>query len=376
MNNKIIYIDPSKVEYLAEDIFYDINSPESRIESGDWDIQNLKKIEDFIIYKSLKDLFIHNKKWQDTELYDFIKKQIDSDDFRWTWNCYTIDQLDKRGSYLCDLYESIKKYGMFEHTESIDNEFIQHLSNIQNDDIMIAIDRNGLPMFVQNGSHRLCIAKILNLKTIPVKVYVRHKEWIDKKEFIYDRCKRLWNGKTYHNLPHPDLNEIESIWSDERYETFKLNSSLQTGTLIDIGSLFGYIPYRAELDGFESTACEIDNNYLEVMKILKKGYSMDYKILENNFLNLNANYDVIIAFNIFHHYLKTESLFNDLTAFLQRSNFKEMFVQFHEQGESQMIGVFKDFSPEEFAQYIMKCTNRKNCEEVGEEMNRKIYKIY
>lgn len=374
--DKIIHIEPSKIKYIANDIFFDIKDKEPKILAGEWDRENLTKIEDFIIFRSLEDMFTMNKKWEETDLYKFIKDKIDSKDFRWTWGCKNLKDLYERGEYLHYLYKSIKENGLVDHNVCIDKNLVSVRGHLGNDDIMIAIDRNGMPLFLQNGSHRLCIAKILGLKKIPVRVYLRHQEWINKKKIISDRCNLLWSGESYHDLPHPDLYDIESIWPDTRYEIFRKNTNLEKVTLLDIGSLFGYIPYNAELDGYHSTACEIDNNYLDIMKILKTGYDMKFDIIENSFLELEAKYDIIIAFNIFHHFLKTEPLFLKLTNFLNKCEFKEMFIQVHEKGEKQMIGVYKDFSPIDFINYIKESTGKKNSIEIGEEMDRKIYKIY
>jgi hypothetical protein len=374
--DRIIYVDPSKIEYIANDVFFDVKIKESIVLSGNWDTENLTKIEDFIIFRSLKDMFIENKEWKETDLYKFIRDQIDSKDYRWTWGCKNLRDLEERGKYLHSLYRSIKENGLVDHNVCINKNLISVAGHLENDDIMIAIDRNGMPLFIQNGSHRLCMAKILGIKKIPVKVYLRHQKWNNKKKIISDRCNLLWRGKSYHKLPHPDLYEIEPIWPDTRYEIFKKNTNIGTGTLLDIGSLFGHIPYNAELDGYHSTACEIDNNYLDIMKMLKLAYGMNFNIIEDSFLDIEAKYDIIIAFNIFHHFLKTESLFLKLTNFLNRCEFNEMFIQVHEKGENQMIGAYRDFSPDDFINYIKESTGKKFSIEIGEEMGRKIYKIY
>jgi hypothetical protein len=373
--NKFIYLETSKIKHIC-DIFYDFNNPNCQIKDGNWDIENLNKIEDSIIYSSIKDIFINNKKWSETSLYNFIKNGIESGNFK--WNCDTIESLEKREEYLKRLYLSIKENGLLENQDDISNIFKMNPDQIENDDLMVALDRNGNPLFVQNGSHRLSICKILGIKKIPVRVYVRHTEWEKKRDYIFNECNKFWGGKTYQQIPHPDFDEIETIWSDNRYELFKSNTDSKVGdSILDIGSLFGYICYRSELDGYNATACEIDENYLNIMYRLHKGYNMKYKIISSSFLDLETiEYDVIIALNILHHFLKRSYEFNKLEKFLEKCKFNEMFVQFHEQGEAQMIGSYKDFSPEEFSDFIMKKTNKKNCLFIGEEMNRKIYKIY
>ena len=254
--NKFIYIETSKITHIC-DIFYDFNNPNCQIKDGNWDIENLTKIEDSIIYSSIKDIFINNKKWSETSLYNFIKNGIESGNFK--WNCDTIESLEKREEYLKRLYLSIKENGLLENQDDISNIFKMNPGQIEDDDLMVAIDRNGNPLFVQNGSHRLSICKILGIKKIPVRIYVRHTEWEKTRDYIFNECNKFWSGKTYQQIPHPDFDEIETIWSDNRYELFKSNTDSKVGdSILDIGSLFGYICYRSELDGYNATACEID----------------------------------------------------------------------------------------------------------------------
>ncbi len=374
--DKLVIINVDKIKLIAGDVFYDVKNPNCKVENGNWDTVNLIEIEDTIIFKSLKDLFINKKEWNETLLYSFIKNGLETNDYK--WNCDTLEKIEQRGKYLINLFNSIKYNGMLTHEESKLKNLISYPGQIENDEIMISFDRNGRALFVQNGSHRLCIAKILGIETIPVKVYRRHEDWECIRDSVFEKCNKFWSGKTYQQLPHPDFDEIETIWSDNRYEIFKSNTNLgQDSTLLDIGSLFGYICYRSELDGYISTACEIDENYLSVMTNLHKAYEMNYKIINSSFLELEVvEYDIIIAFNILHHFLKRIYEFNKLEKFLEKCKFKEMFIQVHEQGEAQMIGAYKDFSPDEFTSFILEKTNKKNCILIGEEMNRKIYKIF
>ena len=55
---------------------------------------------------------------------------------------------------------------------------------------------------------------------------------------------------------------------------------------------------------------------------------------------------LIVAFNIFHHFLKTEDLYNKLRNFLNSIKFKELFIQVHSINESQMKSAFLNLTPE------------------------------
>lgn len=372
---KFVYIDPSKIQNFTTHVHYNVKDPFCKTEAGDWDL-NISPIDNStgyvtIIYKSLKDMFVDGKSWQDTDLYEYIKKPIVSGSGDYKWSCKNMERLEKRGESLKQLYESIKQQGVLKH------EIIKTKREIENDEIMIAFDRKGKPLSVQNGNHRLILSKFLNVKSIPVKVYKRHEEWEKTKKDIIDFCSNIWKEKTYQPIPHPDFDELIPIWSSNRYELFKNTTSMKKGaTILDIGSLFGYMCHRAELDGYVCTACETDSRYLNIMKTCHAAYDMKFQILNKNFLEIdNVEYDVIFALNIFHHYLKTQNKFEQLVNFLKRCKFKELYIQCHDENEPQMLGSYKNLKSEDFASLICQYTNKRDFNFIGEEAARKIYKI-
>ena len=62
-------------------------------------------------------------------------------------------------------------------------------------EILVNIGRDG-DIFFEDGRHRFVIAKILRLDKIPVRVFVRHKQWQQKREK---------NIKEDIDIIHPDL---------------------------------------------------------------------------------------------------------------------------------------------------------------------------
>lgn len=368
---KKIIINPSKIKKIRLDngpFFlidnFELNnslSIETSIIDGDWDINTIN-FDQYYIYKSLEEL-INGKDWKETDLYKHLLNQIEKGNPK--WGCINEEMAEKRGEYILNLYKYIKE------NKEIPKGYFDE------DDICVSIDRDGSFLFSNNGTHRLFIAKILKIKEIPVRIYNIHKKWNEYKLEVKELCDKLWDGKTYQNLPHPDFDEIETMWSDVRFDIIKNNTSLPIGsTLVDIGSLFGNICYQAELEGFNCTAIEIDNKYLNVMKRLHKSYEMNYKIIEESFFDVEFDFDIIVAFNIFHHFLKTEDLYNKLRNFLNSIKFKELFIQVHSINEFQMKSAFLNLTPEEFINFIKTETNKNEVEYLYELNGRKIYKIY
>lgn len=370
---KFINIETDKIHSIAKNVLYDVNNPNSKILAGDWDIKNTVPVKDYIIYKSLNDMFINGKQWKDTELYKFIEYPIINKKNNYMWGCSTIELLNKRGEHLHNLFKNIKNNGIVKH------ELVKNENEIDDDEIMIGFDRYGAPIAISQGNHRLAIAKILNIKTVPVKVYVRHTSWVKTRQEIIDFCNNTWNGKSYHPIPHPDFEEISPVWSGDKYKCFVENTSLGCGsTILDLGSLFGYYAYKTELSGYACTACETDQRYLKVMKTLRAAYNMKYNIIESSLLDMRASeYDIVFAFNIFHHFLKNKVAYEKLKALLGRLKYKEMYIQFHQTEERQMTDAYQNYTEDEFVKFIIDNSVQKSSYKcLGEENGRKIYKIY
>lgn len=363
---KILFVNPSKITHIARGLFFDIFGP-CTVEDGDWD-KNPFPIESSIIYQSLYNMFVEGMDWEQTTLYSYMIERVQKGIPQ--WGCSTIDEVKyKRKQEIITLYNDLKHHLYVQTQAGLKGQWL-------NDEITVAIDRNGQFLFANNGTHRLFIAKILGLKKVPVMVYKRHAEWEKFRNSVFDMCDVFWNGETYQQLPHPDFDEIPTMWTDTRYDKIKKHFGENNRTALDIGSLFGNICYNFEQDGFDATAVENDTNYLRVMQKLRDAYNK-FNIFPHSIFDLpQRNFDIIVAFNIFHHFLKKEELHQQFIAFLQTLRFNEMYVQFHMTDEPQMAGAFVNYNHAEFARFIMQHTQKTQYQQIGEERGRLIYKIF
>lgn len=377
-NDKIIYVPTNKIKYITEQTFFDIEK-EPVVDGGNWDVEDLIDIEkDFMVYKSIDQIINKGANWENTELYDYIVENMNYGSIKWA--CDTLEKCKNRGQYLLNLYDDVKLTGRI-----MPSEELRKVKGIKgrncyrdNDCIQVAIGRYGQVLFAQNGSHRFCMAKILGFKFVPAKVCRRHIEWENYRKTVFDLCAKNWNGKAYQTLPHPDFDEIESIHEDNRYDLVFENTDLRNVKLLDIGSLFGYICYRAESDGFNCTAVEPSTSFSTVLKKLHYAMDMKYRIFKDSIFYLDdKQHDIVIAFNIFHHFLKNEVMYNNLVKLLNELEYKEMFIQLHTHGENQMKGAYRDYTEDEFCKFIIENSKNKTTYRViGEENGRKICKIY
>lgn len=372
----IIYVKTEKICRRVESCpFYLTDN--NIIEGGNWD-EDIRDVTDSHVYRSLFDMFVENKKWQETELFWFIMTGVNSG--KNEWYCQTAEDVHARGEQIYQLYAEIKKHGVIPQnklSENLKDPRVEE-DKMRSDDIYVSISRHGELLFANNGTHRFGIAKILGIEYIPVKIYKRHEEWENYKLKVTEFCNKIWKGKTYQRLPHPDFNNLTPIFHDNRYDLIKKNTKYPKSKLLDIGSLFGYICYKAELDGFECTAVESHNEYLDIMRKLHSACNMKYRIFDSSVFDIHdKKYDIVVAYNIFHHFIKTEKDYNNLVKLLNELDYKEMFVQFHKTNEAQMANAFKNFNEEEFANFIIKNSkNKTSFEMLGELDGRKIAKIY
>jgi len=169
------------------------------------------------------------------------------------------------------------------------------------------------------------------------------------------------NGKIYAPIPHPIFRGLECKHSD-RSEIIKkkIQESKDLRTGLDIGSHWGEMCYTLEDAGIEVTAIEKSRKIYQVLTELKKDLERNFNTIHGNVFSLKEiKYDVIVALNIFHHFLKQKDTYDEWLKLLKRLDCKVMFFQAHNPKEKQMIGAYKNFNSEEFVDVILKnsCLN-------------------
>ena len=150
---------------------------------------------------------------------------------------------------------------------------------------------------------------------------------------------------------------------------------------MDIGAQWGYFCHRFEEIGFDCYAVEIspiDVYFLEKLRradnkkftIIPKSI-FDYKDLEN------IEFDVVLALNIFHHFLIYEESYLKLVNLLHKLRVKEMFFEPHTEEFFQNKNPYKNFSEKEFVQFILKNSKLNKSHYIGTAQDgRKIYKLF
>jgi len=335
-NNKIYWINPDSIKYVSNKIYsvskynnYEI------IESGNWD-NLIKKVT-----KSSEYNLINNN----INIFKFFKNMENYDDF--------IDVLNK--------YNDLKE-------KSITFE----------DEININIGRHG-DLLLNDGIYRLILSQFSNINKIPVKIIARHSDW---KKFKNELEQLSDEKKLYQSLTHMDLTNIKAEHQCyDRYELIANNLTHIKGNLLDIGANSGYYCNKFEKLGFECYAVENNVKALYYLNKIKRSENYHYHIIPKNILEwdeLNSiKFDVVLALNVFHHFLKSKENYYKFKILLSKLNMKNMFFEPHIFNEPQMKGAYKNYNPEEFVSFILLNSKLENSKFIGKAHDgRSLYKLY
>ena len=340
--------------------------------SGNWDKKTVL-VQDLTIIRGAKERFTDGKDWEDTDYYRIHLEKITKGE-KWR-GCTNKEELKEYLRCFDQLYEQIKNSGYKAQNDILDPTFA-NTSPAENE-IAVHLDRDGRYIFC-NGAHRLSIALALGIEKIPVKVCLRHTEW---HEFCLDILAHAENndGKVYQPIIHPDLRHIPSAHGEERLGIIRDHLPEHKGTLLDIGANWGYFCHRFEELGFDCYAVEFDPANQYFLKKLNTAESREFKVITKSILDYHAasHFDVVLALNIFHHFLKHEDDHRALVDFLQRMDMSMMIFEPHHTSEPQMIGAYRNYEPDEFVQFVLKYSGFNHSKLIGKaEDERPIYKLW
>jgi 2-polyprenyl-3-methyl-5-hydroxy-6-metoxy-1,4-benzoquinol methylase len=359
--NGIIYINPQTIKHSMKKEF-GIYRYKGRVLGGDWD-KNLMEFDKNVFFNSFRQRFEDNTPWEDTEYYNRVLEQIRSGKAK--WSCRSKEDLDMRCTKLDEIYKDMLENG--------------YKKRWNEDEICVNIGRNGELIF-NNGRHRLIFAKLLKMEKIPVQVTVRHKNWVAFKNQIFAYAKKF-DDRVYAPLLHPDLERIPSYYDKTRFEIIENHLTFENGTMLDIGGHWGYFSHKFEDKGFTCYCIEkskINCYFLERLKAIE---NKKFKVIPGSIFSLTkdipAEYDVVLALSIFHHFIKEERTYKKFIKFLATLKASEMFFEPHNPNETQMKGAYKNFDNDGFADFIVQNSSFNKFEKIGtSEHGRNLYKIY
>jgi hypothetical protein len=346
--DNLLLVDPADIVFLPKTEFA-YSQFKGVSKAGDWD-QSDQHFDQLDIYQAFKDVCKDKtKSWPETAYYKAKVAQIEGG--KPFHGCKTREEFDARCEDLSAIYDSMAAEGYKSQAE---------IGGDIEGEVSVAIDRDGRLMF-SDGAHRLSMAKLLGVSEIPVAVAVRHSKWAAFKAQVQEFSRTQVLGSLYQQALHPDLLSVPAAHGcADRFEIINAQLPVKSGNLLDIGTNLAYMCQRFEDEGFDCTGIETDETHLYVLNKLRTAADKKFEVRAGSFLDdmevTDKQFEVVLALNIFHHFLKEEADYKKLIAFLQKLKTNRIVFEPHLTSEPQMQTAFKNYPPEEFCAFVMEHT--------------------
>lgn len=180
--DRTYHLDPARIDYAIwhDDLEDHLGGkPSHDVLGGGWDLLKVP-FEGTYVYRGLFARFAEGKPWEETEYYSVVRDADHRPD----------DPLD----YLCqydEMFADMKENGFRDG-----NEVVAH------------VGRDG--EYIRfNGFHRVSMAKILGLDSVPVDVSLRHRRWQEVRDAVAraESPSELPDDLREH-IDHPDLRDL------------------------------------------------------------------------------------------------------------------------------------------------------------------------
>ncbi|MCU0919744.1 MAG: methyltransferase [Burkholderiaceae bacterium] len=365
----VYWIDPLRIEYATcltnassdwEDWVLPQKGQIDRVRAGDWDTLS-RRFAEMRIACAIEDRIRAGTPWANTEYYKVAVSQIEGG--RALWGCTSRADFDRHCERVDGLIDSISRAG-YRDSQSIGQGRPTDTSLGQSE-VLVNVSRDGLPLF-QDGRHRLAIARSLGIGRIPVQVLVRHSDWQSLRELLHGLARSEGGasgaGFLYQKPAHFDLSDIPAAHAcEDRWEAIAPLLLRGTGRALDIGCNLGFVCHRLEEAGYQAVGVEYLPDVAYAARRIAKAEGRRFTVINGDVLAEStrreigsSDFAVVVALNIFHHFIKTEAGYERLRVFLGQLNIGRMFFEAHHPDDPQMQGVFANPSPTEFAQLIAK----------------------
>jgi hypothetical protein len=171
------------------------------IVDGDWDVA-VGNVEEDVVYQAFNSHFVGGADWLDTGYVDYLQGGA-SEHGR-----SSVEVILQRCSKLDELFCFIRDNG-YKTQRALQSESAVILGSWKHQlippefrEISVNVTRDGKFLW-HGGFHRLCIARILELEAIPVRVTVRHARWQQIRDDV--ASGREYSGKYDF---HPDVRNV------------------------------------------------------------------------------------------------------------------------------------------------------------------------
>jgi hypothetical protein len=241
---------------------------------GDWDLDT-ERFADDPRYIAIRDVMTRGAPWEQTESYQQAVERIDHGTP--VWYCRTRTEYDQRCRAVEALYHQIEANGYLSQRQLRERRPAVVVVG-RGDEVSVAIGRGGDFLFI-DGAHRLAIAKLLNVPSIPVEVRLRHADWMAFRLELADYCA-AHGGMAPQPLLHPDLGTVPSRpgWS-AAFELIARHLGDDPVAVVDLDARWGYMCHRLEAAGIECIAVETDSRDRAFLSLLRRACGRRFTVL-------------------------------------------------------------------------------------------------
>jgi len=367
----LLWCDSKKINLVyAGDGIRKLMRTKHQVAGGDWDTTHRLTFNELDVYQAFEARFTKGAAWKDTDFYQRVLSQIDAGEAK--WSCQNQDDFNLRLEGLDRLYEDVKRNGYKTQHELGSSDL--------NDEIRICIRRDGRLLFL-DGRHRLSIARLLSIPRVPVRVVRRHEEWEAFKKQIREYASSR-KGRVYQTIDHPDLIDIPAHHGFGRADMIAsalVGFPTKETKLLDIGTHWGGMAQQMRKLGFQVTGVESNKRCANIARTLSIATESGFDVWHGSIFDLPepGQYQVVLALNIFHHFIKTPELHEALTRLLGRLKPKVMIFEPHRHDPpSQMLGAYRNYTPQQFTEFVAAHTGLRNIEYLGDAADgRPLYKL-
>jgi hypothetical protein len=202
---RLYYVDPASINETVMPRTIQIKPLNlSPVVPGEWDI-GTENLEDNELFYSFEEHFQEHKDWEKTELYSRELSYVNQEK---GWDGRDFSNKNEIKSYLKDkdkLFQKVQREGYRTQNDlnSEDNIsfWVPDSMALERNEITVHVGRDG-SFILEDGFHRLAIAKVLGLDKVPVRIAARHSEWQERRE-------KLMNSENLDkDITHPDLVDL------------------------------------------------------------------------------------------------------------------------------------------------------------------------
>jgi hypothetical protein len=174
-----IWINPSLIKEkmpreARKKYFNNFNIPMGAVINGEWDKHGFP-IESGSVFLSCRNHWINGIPWEQTGRHEVMVKEIRRKGAPVS-GCATLEDIVARYKKLDTIYETVRRERGFRTSDENSGRRGVFLLLNKETDVIISIDRHGIPMLAGDGYHRIAIAKILGLPVIPARLGVVHPQ--------------------------------------------------------------------------------------------------------------------------------------------------------------------------------------------------------